>query len=114
VKREEFWLGVCVYLLIILAGHLGPEFTKIPFLNQKMADLFHLSAEGKLAPPAAFKVSLGNPVEVTGLKNPKRSGGYLPVQSSKVHSRLKAKGKGTPALSQGRAQGPVSPISFSL
>lgn len=117
MKREEFWLGVCVYLLIILAGHLGPNFSKIPFLNQTFSELlrFHGQAtEEKLASPMAFKANLGNSLAMKDLENLKRSGGYLPVQSSKFNSRLTTKGNGSLSSSPRQAHGPISPISFSL
>ena len=117
MKREEFWLGVCIYLLIILAGHLGPDLSKIPFLNQRMTELFRNQDQArveKLGAPMTSKANFANSVAMKGQHIPKRSGGYLAVQSAKFHSRLKTKGHETPSYSPRQAQGPISPISFSL
>jgi hypothetical protein len=117
VKRDEFLLGVCVYLLIILAGHLGPDLSKIPFLDQKLRGFSRTpvqAAEEKLVTPVAIKEIPGNSLSMIGPKNPKRSGGYLSVRSSKYHSILKPKGNGAPANVSHQAKGPISPISFSL
>ncbi len=117
MKREEFLLGVCVYLLIILVGHLGPDFTKIPIFNEKLSDLFRKHSQvtsEKLALPMPLGQKGGNTWVSRDLKDPKRSGGYLRTHTSKYHPGLKAKGKIIPYESPLPSSRPIAPISFSL
>lgn len=117
MKREEFWLGVCVYLLIVLAGHLGPDFSKIGFLNERIGELFRHPVQGtkeKLIAPMALQQKTGNSFASERLIGSKHSSGYLRAQAPKHSSDLKAKVKRAPYESTLPSHGPLAPISFSL
>ncbi len=119
MKREEFWLGVCVYLLIVLAGHLGPDFSKIPFLNEKIC-LF-LNPKGssfgeETNRMVKAKESFINTLAMKAPSDLKGSSRYGQARPQKASSRfrLMLKGNSVQSKSQSPARGPVQPIAFYL
>ncbi len=117
MKREEFWLGVCIYLLIILLGHMGPDFSKIPVVNEKLTEMFRspvLTIGEKFSVPMKPHQTAMNTLLVKNAKTGKRTVGYFHAHSPKLQSTLKAKGSGNPYNLRRPAEGPISPISFSL
>jgi hypothetical protein len=117
MKREEFWLGVCVYLLIVLAGHFGPDLSKIPFLNEKISLFLSSSAPSsgkKINSVAEPKESLGSIIAMRAPLDLKETSHYAQPRPRKASSRFQLKGNGTPSKAQHPVRGPVQPIAFYL
>ncbi len=116
MKREEFWLGVCVYLLIVIAGHLGPDLSKTAIFNKKIIDLFHsgIPAEVGKRAPLGYAASPDHSVKLGEEKWSKALLGTRHRNSVKYDLRLKDKGKGVPLTRPRPPREPVEPISFSL
>ncbi len=113
MKREEFWLGVCVYCVIALVGHLGPDFSKPSFFNEKITDFFH-----SRVPVAEVKSEISQPTIRSSrfdiVKGSKGIKGYVPVRSNKFRRNLMPSGKVGSDHEPGRFRKPVEPIGFYL
>jgi hypothetical protein len=113
MKSEEFWLGVSIYCVIALVGHLGPDFSKSSFLNKKITDFFHSRVPADEVKRETYFPTIRS-ARVDIVKCSKGIKGYVPVRSNKFRRNLMPSGKVGSDHKPERFKKPIEPIVFYL